>query len=280
MKEFFSKRWARVALAALIVIILIGASCLMLNSRSDMLSNGVNMASQPLRSALTSAAGWLENVYGYMYGYDSLKEENARLEARIEEMEAIVTESISNAEENERLRELLGFIDDHSDYVSTDCTIISETGSNWSSSFTLNKGSKAGIEVGDCVISSQGVLIGTVAEVGTTWSNVRTIIDSEFTIGAALAETGSSALAEGDFSLMQSDKLKLSYIPDGAEIVSGDNVITSGVSGLAPRGLLIGKVSSIEADASGLTHYAVIEPLARLSELSQVFVILDFEAED
>lgn len=280
MKDFFRKRGVKVAACALAVVIVLGLAGLLLNGRSNLITNSINVVTQPLRTGLSSAASWLEDIYGYIYEYDSLKAENERLRARIEEMEATVTESITNAEENERLRKLLDFTDDHEDYVYEDCNIISETSSNWSSSFTINKGSSSGIEVNDCVISSEGVLIGTVAELGTTWANVRTIIDSEFSIGAAMAETGSSALAEGDFALMLESRLKLSYIPDGAEIVTGDNIITSGVSGLAPRGLLIGKIVSIETDASGLSHYALIEPLASLSDLSQVFVITDFEAGD
>ena len=68
-----------------------------------------------------------------------------------------------------------------------------------------------------------------------------------------------------------------SYLPENADLVSGDEVLTSGRGGVYPAGLLVGTVDTVHTDDSGMTLYAVITPTADLTDLQQVFVITDFD---
>ena len=84
-------------------------------------------------------------------------------------------------------------------------------------------------------------------------------------------------MLEGDFDLMQQGKLKLSYLPDGAQLVAGDEVLTSGNGDVYPSGLVVGQVEGVFTDPSGLTRYAVITPEVQLDELVEVFIIKEFD---
>ena len=76
---------------------------------------------------------------------------------------------------------------------------------------------------------------------------------------------------------MTQGKLRLSYLPDEAQLVSGDEVVTSGMGDVYPSGLVVGRVEGVFTDPSGMTRYAVIVPDVTLDQLVEVFVIKDFD---
>ena len=82
--------------------------------------------------------------------------------------------------------------------------------------------------VGNCVVTSTGLLVGVVSQVGLNWSTVSTIINTDIEMGGIVTRTYSAGVLEGDFALMGQGRLKLSYLPDSAQLVSGDEVLTSG----------------------------------------------------
>ena len=69
--------------------------------------------------------------------------------------------------------------------------------------------------------------MGIVSEVGVNWSTVSTIINTDTEMGGIVNRTYSAGVLEGDFALMNQGKLKLNYLPEGAQLVSGDEVLTS-----------------------------------------------------
>ena len=76
---------------------------------------------------------------------------------------------------------------------------------------------------------------------------------------------------------MQEGKLKMSYLPEDTEFIAGDEIVTSGMGGTYPSGLLVGYVEEVRSDPSGMTRYAVVRPAADLAGLYEVFVIRDFD---
>ena len=146
---------------------------------------------------------------------------------------------------------------------------------NWESTLTLDKGSSADVEAGDCVITETGVLVGVVSKVGYNWSTVSTVIDTGIEMGGIVSRTYSAGILEGSFDLMSQGKLRLSYLPEGAQLVSGDEVLTSGRGDVYPSGLVVGQVEGVFTDPSGQSRYAVVVPEAQLDNLIEVFVIKD-----
>ena len=135
----------------------------------------------------------------------------------------------------------------------------------------------AGIQAGNCVITESGALVGVVSEVGVNWATVSTVINTDIEMGGIVSRTFCAGILEGDFALMAKNRLKLSYLPEGAQLVSGDAVVTSGKGDVYPSGLVVGQVEGVFTDPSGMTRYAVVIPDVAIDSLIEVFVVKEFD---
>lgn len=134
--------------------------------------------------------------------------------------------------------------------------------------------------IGDCVVDQYGYLVGVVTEAGANWCTVTTILDTDSHLGALVFRTGEVTVAMGDLALMGQGKLKLSYLEGESSLINGDMIVTSGLGGYYPSGLVIGSVEEIKTDDNGLTRYATIIPKTDITQLVEVFVITDFTIVD
>ena len=268
-----------VVLSAL-VIVLILTIVGRLTGRENIFTRSFQSAAAPVEKLFSSGAVKLEELRAALRDYEALKAKNEELEARIADMEEEVRQSQGANAENDRLRQLLELKRSHTDYKLLDASIISWGSSNWSSTFDLDKGSFSGVEVGDCVITENGFVVGVVTETGLYSCSVRTLIDPRAAMGATVHSTGLTAVAEGDFSLLAGGQLKLTYVFENSVLELGDMVLTSGAGGVYPAGLVIGKISGVASEEGGYGQYGVVTPSAELANLSQVFLILEYgEAE-
>ena len=142
---------------------------------------------------------------------------------------------------------------------------------------TLDRCTVHCVETGDCVVSSTNDLVGIVSEVGTNWCRVLTVVDTDTSLGAQVFRTKDLGLAQGDFSLMEENRLRLDYLPADCQLLGGDLVVTSGLGGYYPSDLVIGTIEEIQKDESGSASYAVIAPAADFDALSEVFIIKSFD---
>lgn len=268
-----------VVLAALVIVLaltVIGR----LTGRENIFTRSFQSATAPAEKLVSAAAVKLEELRAALHDYEALKAENEELKARIAAMEEEVRQSQGANAENDRLRQLLELKRSHTDYKLLDASIISWGSSNWSSTFDLDKGSFSGVEVGDCVITETGFVVGVVTETGLYSCSVRTLIDPRAAMGATVHSTGLTAVAEGDFSLLAGGQLKLTYVFENSVLELGDTVLTSGAGGVYPAGLVIGKITGVASEEGGYGQYGIVTPSAELSSLSQVFLILEYgEAE-
>ena len=276
MKKIFSNKSRLVMIAAVCIAVIIGVTGVILAGRAGVFTNIINTVTTPVKTLVTGVAVKVEELYDYMYGFDELKAENELLKKQIAEMESEVRDATALTEENTRLRTLLGLKEDHDDYEMEIASVVSYDSSNWNSTFTISKGSNSGIEANMCVITEAGYVVGIVTETGLNWSTVTAITDVDTEIGAVAFRSGDIGVAEGDFQLMEEGLLRLSYLPTDAELLNGDDVLTSGGE-LYPQGLVLGTIKDVLPEASGVNKYAVIEPAAKVENLTQVFVVTYFE---
>lgn len=277
MKRFFQSSGGLVALIALLLAALTLVVSLFFTG-SDPIANLVGVVTSPFRSAGAGVADWFERSFERRYQTDRLEAEVERLRQELVNMEANAREGEQAIEENKNLRTLLGLREkrrDLSDFESA--YITAHTLSNWESSFTISKGTQHGVEVNQCVIDAYGNLVGVVSDTGLNWATVTTLVDTNLDMGGMVARTDVAAILEGDFSLMEQGRLKLSYLPEGTELLAGDEVVTSGRGGVYPSGIVVGTVESVQNDPSGMTRYAVVAPKTDLNGLKQVFVIKSFD---
>ena len=277
MKKFFRQNGILLLVIALLLSILIGLTSALMGGNADPLSNVVNTVTAPVRGGIAAVLDWAEGVYAYVFRYGEIQDELDSLRAQVAELEEQVREGQEASRENEQLRELLNLQQRRQDFEFEAARVTGRSTDNWESTLTLSKGSSDGVQAGNCVITETGVLVGVVSKVGLNWSTVSTVISTDTEMGGIVSRTYSAGVLERDFSLMQEGKLKLNYLPDSAQLVSGDEVLTSGRGEVYPAGLVVGQVEGVFTDPSGMTRYAVVVPDVDLEQLVEVFVIKSFD---
>lgn len=277
MKKLFSKKSLTAVIIAIAIAAVTGIS-LLVNNNPGIITNSVETVLYPIKTAAASVAGVCEKLYGYMHDFDRLREENTQLRAQLAGSSQEERKFEELEKENQRLRELLNLSQRNSDYVFETAAVISWSSSNWESSFTISKGrSNSDIEVGDCIITSAGEVVGIVKTVSTVSSVCTSVIDTNFSASVNLNNITGSSSAKGDYALMKDRLLKVEYINNSNKVLSGDTVLTSGKGGIFPGGLLVGYITEVRTDDTGLSDYAVVSPAADLENVLDVFVITDFE---
>ena len=229
----------------------------------------------PFRYAGNVLTNQAENIYTYIFEYESLKAENEALRQQVTQMEELAREADSMARENDRLRDILDMQRTHEEYVLVDAYIIAWSSTDWTNTITLNRGQSSGIEVGMCAITSDKEVVGVVTEVGSDFAVVKTVLDSSLEVSATIASSGYNGMVTGDYIEGRKDMLRMKYLPSSAVIRNNDQVVTTG-SAVYPRNLVLGSVVDAGYDDTGVAKYAVLEPAAEIGKLEQVFVLTSF----
>jgi len=237
---------------------------------------------RPVRALASTVTRTFERIYSSIYRYDDLMADYDRVVRENSIMLRNYRESIELAQENEQLRVQLGFRERHGGYAWESATVSGWSGSNWSHSFTINRGhSNSNIARGQAVITEYGVLIGQVTDVGAVNSTVATVLDTTFSAGAFIGEDREGkATVKGDFNLMRAGLLMIDHIDDDLIILPGDSVETSGIGSVFPSGLIIGEVLEVHRHSTGVGRYATVRPSRVMDSISMVFIITGFEAEE
>ena len=277
MKRFFRDNGLLlVIIAALLAAVLAVGSSLL---GADPLTNLAELVATPFRGISSAVANWTQERYDRTFRYDQMEQTNEELRHRVSELEKLEREYQDAIREKERLEDLLGLAEERPEFTYEDAQVTRRTTSNWESNLTIDQGSADGVEADDCVIDQYGNLVGIVTEVGSNWSLVATVLDPSVELGGRVARTDDDAILEGDFTLMLEGQLKLSYLPEDTQLVSGDQVITSGLGGVYPAGLVVGEITGLFTESDGVSRYAQVKPAADLDSVRYVYVITDFGAQ-
>ena len=277
MKDFFKHNGILILIIALLLAAITFVVSLFFGGTANPVSNLLGVITTPVRDGINAIATWAEDLYTSAFETDMIREENERLKQENARLQEEAREGRAALRENERYRNLLGLREKKRDLVFESATVTARSADNWESTLTISKGSGMGIAPGDCVVDDYGNLVGVVGEVGLNYATVVTVIDSSTNMGALLERTDDAAILEGDFALMGEGKLKLTYLPENTELMAGDQVLTSGMGGVYPSGLVVGHIEEVHTDESGMEQYAVLVPEADLAGVKQVFVITEFD---
>lgn len=232
----------------------------------------------PFRAAGTALTTTAEKYYGYMFRYEALEAQNEVLEKRIAEMEDVARQADSVSRENERLRALLDLTATHEDYVLVDAYIIGWSSTDWENTFTINRGTAAGIQENMCAITANGEVVGLVTAAGVNYAEVTTVLDSTLEISGTIATSGYNGMVRGGYVSGSDTLLQMNYLPSSAIIRNKDQVVTSG-STVYPRGLIMGYVVDAGFEDTGVAKFALLDPAAEISSLEQVFIITQYTTE-
>jgi len=193
--------------------------------------------------------------------------EKLELKNRIRELERELAELDEARIENDRLRILLGF-KQKAKRFSIPALVVGRDPNNWSSVVFIDKGEKNGV-VNDMVVISGHGLVGRIRESGTTMAKVMLINDIDSKIGAIEQKSREQGLLIGT----PEGRCKLIYLPLDLDIRKGGRILTSGMGGIYPKGILIGRVAEVAKEKGRLYKYAIVEPSNKLSRLEEVLCI-------
>lgn len=136
---------------------------------------------------------------------------------------------------------------------------------------TLNRGSRHGVERDATVMAATG-LVGRVVTVGPTISHVEVLSSSTAAVAAITAVSRTQGVVRAAASGSRESSFRLQFVPVGQRVGVGEDVISSGLDGLFPKGLRVGRVSRVHQGAGMLLEIAVA-PAVDFARLERVFVL-------
>ena len=273
MKHFFTNRVRVVLITAVLLAVILAVVSSLTSVRLPQMAVQGMLA--PFRTGMSKIVDKTQQFYDYIYGYEALQAENNALKEQLASIEDEARDAYAIKQENDRLRAALDLIDANEDYKLVDAYIISTSSSDWSNTFTINRGSNVGIQAGMCAVTAYGELVGLVSEVGPNYAVVKSVLDSSLEISATIATSGHSGMVQGGYASGLDGLLRMNYLPSGATIRNHDQVVTTG-STVYPRNLVLGHVVDAGFDDTGVAKYALLQPAVDVRSLEQVFIITEY----
>ena len=278
MQKFFSNK--KLIILMILIIVTFGLLAVTVNIRDNkntppvvqQVGNDVVSVVGGVFAYPTNAVKNATSEFSDLYNTYS---ENKRLKARIGELAQNKAKLAVVQDENKKLKQELKLNGTLTDYTTVNASVLTRSPSSWQSYLTINRGQTSGIKKDMPVMSGKG-LIGRIVEVDKISSKVELIsTDNELNDKFASEILGENKNITGVVSRYDSSTgdLVMENVNSTKNIKTGHSVITSGLGGLTPRGLYIGKVYGIKKDNYGMTNSVYITPAAELRNFTVVTVI-------
>ena len=272
MQQFFEKYKKQILRGGVLLMVLITVVASGKQLNATLLESAIGVVVTPFQDLTTGITSWVdETITGYRNKAD-LKEENTELKNQIAELLEENRRLAMYESENAKLSALLKIAQRYPTYESIGATIIAKDPGVWYNGFTIDKGTTSDVSANMVLIAPEG-LVGKVVESGMTFSKAQSILDSRSSVPAMSTRTGDLGVVKGNYTLSADGLCIMEYIDAQAEIMVGDEIVTSHLSDIYPAGLPIGKVLELETDTNGLTKYAIIQPYVDLKHLDTILVI-------
>jgi rod shape-determining protein MreC len=228
-------------------------------------------ATAPVQKVLSVSVKSVSDAWMRYIFLVGLEEENKNLKKKINELKAELILYQEGYLEAQRLSKLLALRDDYN-YRFISARVIGSEQAALSKTILINKGTAHGLKIGMPVMATPG-LIGRLIDVSWHVSKVLLLIDENNNIGAILQRTRMQGIVSG----AGSRGCILKYIYKNQDVKEGDSVISSGMGGIFPKGLLIGKVSRVQKQDAGLFLKINVAPFVDFAELEEVLVLASEE---
>ncbi|MDN5331658.1 MAG: rod shape-determining protein MreC [Tepidanaerobacteraceae bacterium] len=237
-----------------------------------MLEHPVIFVVKPVQEAFSWISHRIRETVSSVSQLFYLKRENETLKEQVNELLEYKHKFLEYSEENARLRRMLDFKEKNTQYNMVAAEVIGREPGNWFNVIIINKGSKNGITENMAVVTERG-LVGYTIDVGDDWAKVLMLLDNRMSVSAMIQRTRDNGILKGNIAPAPPGYAKLVFLPADAHIVKGDVVISSGLGGIVPKGILIGEVVEVKKESDNLTQYAIVKPAVDFQKLEEVFVI-------
>lgn len=226
----------------------------------------------PVQSGLSAATSWIKEAAETIISLPRLREENRLLRQNVAALEAQLFATRVVMIENERLREALD-IKELLPSPSVVARVVGRSAEHWFATVTLNRGARHGIREGLPVVDVRGV-VGHVESVTPNSARVILLVDPKSAIGGVVLRNGAPVLVEGTGDPTGRRAMAHPLVRDSGLQV-GDEVVTSGMSHIFPKGVPIGHIEAVHVHENGLQVQGVLRPYVDFTRLEWVSVLLD-----
>lgn len=218
-------------------------------------------AGMAITSPFRAAGEWVEGIGVSRTRIEALEAQNEELRARLAELEEA-------RQENERLRALVDFAEERK-LAKLGAEVIRRPVSIWEGVIVIDRGSVDGLEPGMPVIAAQG-LVGQVAEVSAHSATVRLLTDQQSGVASMIQSTRATGVVQGSVSGL----LTMDFVSREQQPQVGDVVITSGLGGVYPTGIVVGDVVSVDDRRGELYPRITVESRVPVERIEEVFVLV------
>lgn len=266
--EFISRN--RVAVAAvllLVVSLLLVSGGGRARQRVDPLTAVALEVLRPLQGALTLGLDGMTHVWGTYVSLVSVNQENERLRRRILELEQQSVRMAEMEQTDKRLSELLRFrATIEGDLLAA--RIIGRDPQPWFSTLIINKGEADGVRKGMAVLSPYGV-VGQTISTSSHAARVMLITDHNSGVDAFVQRTRARGIVEGGLD----GRCMMKYLKREEDVDVEDRIVTSGLDGIFPKGILIGDVTHVTRGNRGLLQVAEVKPSVPVEQIEEVLIV-------
>jgi rod shape-determining protein MreC len=223
----------------------------------------------PFQKASTFVSKTIRGTFQQYVFLVNLEKENRILKQRVAELQAETHHMKEMRLANDRLRHLLQFREKSSSSM-IGAEVIGQDPSSWFKSVTIDKGERDGVKRGMAVVSPTGI-IGQILKTAPHYATVLLITDYNSAIDSIVQRTRAKAIIVGKGE----NRCQLKYLLRTEEVAVGDAVVTSGLGGNFPKGLLVGEIKKVDKKGHGVFQYAELVPSVDFTQIEEVFVIMD-----
>ena len=220
-----------------------------------------------VQRTLSGGVGGVRHVWGSYVGLRHVKAENEELKRQLAAAEIALQEQRALADRARGLQKLLE-LRDHLELGTTGAEIIGSSASPDFRTLTIDKGTRDGVRPDMAVIAPAGI-VGRVVVPSARSAKVQLLIDRN----AAAAVIVERSRAQGVVVGGDNDRLQMQYVSEASDVAVGDLVVTSGIDTIYPKGLVVGKVETVEKNGPAFKRI-VVKPAVDFSQIEEVLIVL------
>jgi len=226
----------------------------------------------PVRSLLTAIASPIANLVTNFGDIHALTSENERLRTENQRLASEVARLQEDATRLEDLQRLLDVKQSLADQTFVTTRIVASAPTNLRQVVAVDRGKSDGVKTGMPVLTEGNALIGTVTKVDGSHAWITLVTDIDSAVSATDLESQAAGVVSGNYSR----QLSMEFVAAASSIKEGDTVVTSGLGGSYPPGLVIGRVTGISGNPQEVFRKVAVQPLASLSHLDNVLIMTSF----
>ena len=223
----------------------------------------------PFQKGLIKSRRFVEDIWNQYFYLVSVSKENRRLKRALAEAAEKNNECLETIHSNMRLRGFLNF-QKKQDYPTLPAEVVGKDPSPWFRSVIIDKGTVDGARKGLPVVVPEGVA-GQIIEVSERYSKVLLIVDRNSAVDGLVQRTRARGIVKGG----SGGRCVFQYVLRKDEIDIGDVIVSSGLDGVFPKGLSVGKVRSIMSKSSGIFQDVEVVPSVDFEKIEEVMIVLN-----